>query len=79
MSYRDAIEAGSDLIDAEVRAAEQHLRDLLCSKGRLTGTTSYIQRKMQIGYNHAARILAYLEAARFITAPDDKGERELIA
>ena len=33
------------------------------------------QRRMGIGYNHATRIMQYLEATRYVSEPDDKGER----
>ena len=71
---RDEIESGSDLCDAEITAAMKWLR----SKEDGKGCASYIQRKMGIGYNHAARIIAYLEACSFISGADDHGERKLI-
>jgi DNA segregation ATPase FtsK/SpoIIIE-like protein len=72
---RDKLERGSDLSDVEIAAAEKHLRDRLRHNGKLTGCTSYVQRRMGIGYNHAARILDYLVACHFITEPDSNGER----
>lgn len=71
---RDEIEAGADLTEVEINAAKEHLR----RKDDGFGCTSYIQRKMGIGYNHAARIMEYLEVCRFITAAADNGERKLI-
>lgn len=73
---RDKIEAGSDLCEPEIVAAKKHLRNRLSSNGRLSGCTSYIQRKMQVGYAHAARLLDYLVAERFITEPDGAGVRK---
>lgn len=61
--------------EADIENAKMYLLNLKHSKGKLTGCTSYIQRKMQIGYNHAARIMEVLEQRRFITAPDENGER----
>lgn len=72
---RAKIEAGSDLSAVETDAARKHLRNLLASKGQLSGCTSYCQRKMQIGYNQAARILECLKAEGFITEPDKTGVR----
>lgn len=77
MIDRGSVEAGSDLCDAEIASAQWHLTELLRIRGRLSGCTSYIQRRMQIGYNHAARIMDYLEAARFISDADSNGERHL--
>lgn len=65
--------------EQEILAAKTHLTDLKVSKGKLIGCTSYIQRKMQIGYNHAARLLDELERRHFITAPDNNGERHGVA
>lgn len=44
----------------------------------LTGCTSYIQRKMQCGYSHAAAILELMEEIGGITSPDSKGGRQLM-
>ena len=38
-------------------------------------STSYIQRKMGIGYNHAAAIMETLENEGAVTAPDRNGKR----
>lgn len=73
---RDKIEAGDDLSNAEIEACKQHLRRRLAQNGKLSGCTSYTQRMMQIGYNHAARILDYLVACGFITEPDNVGIRK---
>jgi DNA segregation ATPase FtsK/SpoIIIE-like protein len=73
---RDKIEAGDDLSQAEIKAAMQHLRRMYGNKGKLSGCTSYVQRMMQIGYNHAARILDYLVASGFITEPNNVGIRK---
>ena len=43
----------------------------------LTGCTSYIQRKLQCGYNHAAAIMEVLEEQGHITAADNYGARRL--
>ena len=43
----------------------------------LTGCTSYIQRKMQCGYNHAAAIMQLMEEKGWITPADNKGARML--
>jgi len=41
----------------------------------LTGCTSYVQRKLQIGFNKAANILEELEVAGWISEPDNTGTR----
>ena len=39
---------------------------------------SYIQRKLQIGYNRAARIVEQLEKMGVLSAPNSKGAREIL-
>lgn len=41
----------------------------------LTGCTSYVQRKLQIGFNKAARVLEELETEGWISEPDNTGTR----
>jgi S-DNA-T family DNA segregation ATPase FtsK/SpoIIIE len=39
---------------------------------------SYLQRKLQIGYNRSARLIEQLENKGFLSAPNAKGNREII-
>ena len=39
---------------------------------------SYLQRRLQIGYNKAARLIEQLEAEGVISAPNSKGLREIL-
>jgi len=39
---------------------------------------SYLQRKLQIGYNRSARVIEQLEAEGILSAPNTKGIREII-
>ena len=39
---------------------------------------SYIQRKLQIGYNRSARIIEQLQMAGVLSAPNHKGQREIL-
>jgi len=41
-------------------------------------STSYIQRKLQIGYNRAARIVEQMEDEGVISAPNHAGKREVL-
>ena len=41
-------------------------------------STSYIQRKLQIGYNRAARIIEEMEEKGIISAPNSQGKRDII-
>ncbi len=39
---------------------------------------SYLQRRLQIGYNRAANIIEQLEASGFLSSPNAKGQREIL-
>ena len=39
---------------------------------------SYLQRKLQIGYNKAARLVEQLEQQGILSAPNNKGIREIL-
>ncbi|MBV1886156.1 MAG: DNA translocase FtsK 4TM domain-containing protein [Parvibaculaceae bacterium] len=41
-------------------------------------STSYIQRKLQIGYNRAARIIEQMEEEGVVSAPNHAGKREVL-
>ena len=41
-------------------------------------STSYIQRRLQIGYNRAARIIEKMEEEGVISAPNHAGKREIL-
>ena len=42
-------------------------------------STSYIQRKLKIGYNRAARIIEEMEEQNIISSADHTGKREIVA
>ena len=39
---------------------------------------SYLQRKLQIGYNRSARVIEQLESEGVLSSPNTKGIREII-
>ncbi|MDO8290821.1 MAG: DNA translocase FtsK [Parvibaculum sp.] len=41
-------------------------------------STSYIQRRLQIGYNRAARLIEMMEEQGVISAPNHQGKREIL-
>ena len=53
------------------KAVEIVLNDKKCS-------VSYIQRKLQIGYNRAARIVEEMEEKGVVSAPNHTGKREIL-
>ena len=42
-------------------------------------TTSYIQRRLSIGYNKAADLIERMEAEGVVSAPNAAGKREILA
>jgi len=64
-----ASEDGDDLYDKSVKIV---LRDKRCS-------TSYIQRRLGIGYNRAATLVERMEKDGLVGAPNHVGKREILA
>ena len=62
-------EEGGDLYDQAVKVV---LRDKKCS-------TSYIQRRLQIGYNRAASLVERMEKEGLVGAANHAGKREILA
>ena len=60
--------SGDDLYDQAVAIVGRDKR----------ASTSYIQRKLQIGYNRAARIVEQMEDEGVISAPNHAGKREVL-
>jgi S-DNA-T family DNA segregation ATPase FtsK/SpoIIIE len=60
--------SGDDLYDQAVAIVARDRR----------ATTSYIQRRLQIGYNRAARIIEKMEEEGVISAPNHAGKRDVL-
>ncbi|HEX4078218.1 MAG TPA: DNA translocase FtsK, partial [Rhizomicrobium sp.] len=41
-------------------------------------TTSYIQRRLEVGYNRAARLIERMEEEGVISKPNHQGKREVL-
>lgn len=59
---------GDDLYDEAV--------SVVANEGK--ASTSYVQRRLQIGYNRAARIIERMEAEGLVSKPDRVGRREVL-
>lgn len=51
--------------------------DLIVNEGK--ASTSFLQRRLKIGYNRAARIIDMMEEAGVVSAPNHVGKREILA
>ena len=51
-------------------------KEIMLREGKTS--ISYIQRRLQIGYNRAANIVEQLEASGFLSTPNSKGQREIL-
>jgi S-DNA-T family DNA segregation ATPase FtsK/SpoIIIE len=84
-SYLDAITEEPDepdqlLLDGEGEGSGDDLYDqavAIIARDRKV-STSYIQRRLQIGYNRAARIIEQMEEEGVISAPNHSGKREIL-
>ena len=61
-------ESGDDLYDKALAIVARERK----------ATTSYIQRRLQIGYNRAARLIERMEEEGVISKPNHKGVREVL-
>jgi len=61
-------ESGDDLYDKALAIVARERK----------ATTSYIQRRLQIGYNRAARLIERMEEENVISKPNHKGLREIL-
>lgn len=70
MTDRHDIYEGTDLTEAEVEAARKFARE--------KPSTSYLQRRMQIPYSHATRLMGLLEAEGLVSARNAAGKRTIL-
>ena len=84
-SYDDQVTQGpveADEADASVgdggEADELYsqARDVVTESGR--ASISYVQRRLRVGYNRAARLVEELERAGVVSSPDGRGERRVV-
>ncbi len=69
-------ESGADG-DGEADELYAQARDIVTESGR--ASISYVQRRLRVGYNRAARLVEELERAGVVSEPDGRGERRVVA
>ncbi len=63
-------------VDDEIDELFEDAKNIVLNEKKCS--ISYIQRKLQIGYNRAARIVEQLEATGVLSSPNSKGQREIL-
>ena len=67
----------SDGIEEELDELFEEAKGIIMSDKKTS--ISYLQRRLQIGYNRSARIIEQLENQGILSAPNAKGNREILA
>jgi S-DNA-T family DNA segregation ATPase FtsK/SpoIIIE len=71
-----ASSAGGVSVDNDFDELYDSAKEIILSDKKTS--ISYIQRRLQIGYNRAARIIEQLEMTGVLSAPNTKGQREIL-
>ncbi len=76
MNFADEKESGENLSDTNNKdELYQTALDIIRSEGK--ASTSFLQRKLQIGYNRAARIIDMMEEEGIVSKANHVGKRDL--
>ncbi len=54
----------------------ERAKEIISQSGKTS--ISYVQRKLGVGFNKAANIIESLEKDGFLSAPDNRGHREIL-
>ena len=77
LNFADEKETSLGLLDSENQdELYQTALEIVKSEGK--ASTSYLQRKLQIGYNRAARIIDMMEANGEVSKANHVGKREVL-
>ena len=77
LSFADEKEAGENLLNSSDKdELYQAALDIIRSEGK--ASTSFLQRKLQIGYNRAARIVDMMEADGIVSKANHVGKRDIL-
>ena len=77
LNFADEKEVGDNALGTQDRdALYQAALDIIRSEGK--ASTSFLQRKLQIGYNRAARIIDMMEADGIVSKANHVGKRDVL-
>ena len=77
LNFADEKEVGENITDNENQdELYNKALDLIKSEGK--ASTSFLQRKLQIGYNRAARIIDMMETNGEVSKANHVGKREVL-
>ena len=77
LSFADDKESGENFLDTNDKdELYQAALDIIRSEGK--ASTSFLQRKLQIGYNRAARIVDMMEADGIVSKANHVGKRDIL-
>jgi len=68
--------SGEDNGEIELDSLYEEAKNIVLTDNKTS--ISYLQRKLQIGYNRSANIIEQLEAKGVLSAPNAKGNREIL-
>ena len=77
LNFTDEKNVGENLYDSvDKDELYQAALDIIRSEGK--ASTSFLQRKLQIGYNRAARIIDMMEADGIVSKANHVGKRDVL-
>jgi S-DNA-T family DNA segregation ATPase FtsK/SpoIIIE len=76
LNFADEKEIGDNLSQGDKDELYQSALDIIRSEGK--ASTSFLQRKLQIGYNRAARIIDMMEADGVVSKANHVGKRDVL-
>ena len=77
MNFADEKEMGENYLSSENKD-ELYEKALEIIKSEGKASTSFLQRKLQIGYNRAARIIDMMESEGIVSKANHVGKRDVL-
>ena len=76
LNFADEKEIGDNTNQGDKDELYQQALEIIRSEGK--ASTSFLQRKLQIGYNRAARIIDMMEADGIVSKANHVGKRDVL-